>query len=443
VRRRRQAPDWLLLLQIVIPAPKKKGQGDALIAIKALPDWAQPAFAGMATLNTIQSKVCDIALNSAHNLLMCAPTGAGKTNVAVLAILHAIGAALQPDGSIAKDKFKVVYVAPMKALVAEMVGNFQKRLDGPYGIKTKELTGACGCVSRCCGRVGCSTSVRMCMRVHAGQAMATAHCLRGVWRTLHASTLQPHRIAQLGIFARAGDIGLSKAEIEEAQIIVTTPEKWDVITRKSGERAFTQLVKLIIIDEVHLLHDDRGPVLESIIARCATAFPPAQPVLLECCVHLQGHTAVDDDRSCSAAHAVAAAAPHVCVFPGPWHYGLHTPPRSVCKCNQVRRVQDAAAGRGDRRACAHGRPLGHAAELRGRRDAAARQQGEGPLLLQRELPAVPARADVYRCHDQEAAAAFPADERDRVQQDPRRRRQAPGALPACLAAHRAGLETAV
>ena len=36
---------------------------------------------------------------------------------------------------------QVVYIAPMKALVAEMVGNFQKRLDGPYGIKTKELTG--------------------------------------------------------------------------------------------------------------------------------------------------------------------------------------------------------------------------------------------------------------------------------------------------------------
>ena len=53
---------------------------------------------------------------------------------------------------------------------------------------------------------------------------------------------------------RAGDIGLSKAEIEETQIIVTTPEKWDIITRKSGERAFTQLVKLVIIDEVHLLH---------------------------------------------------------------------------------------------------------------------------------------------------------------------------------------------
>jgi replicative superfamily II helicase len=72
--------------------------------------------------------------------------------------------------------------------------------------------------------------------------------------------------------SNAGDISLSKAEIESTQIIVTTPEKWDVITRKSGERAFTKLVKLVIIDEVHLLHDDRGPVLESIIARCVMSF---------------------------------------------------------------------------------------------------------------------------------------------------------------------------
>lgn len=48
---------------------------------------------------------------------------------------------------------------------------------------------------------------------------------------------------------------------------MTTPEKWDIVTRKSGDRAFLELVKLVIIDEVHLLHDSRGPVLEAIVAR--------------------------------------------------------------------------------------------------------------------------------------------------------------------------------
>lgn len=48
---------------------------------------------------------------------------------------------------------------------------------------------------------------------------------------------------------------------------MTTPEKWDIITRKSGDRAYIDLVKLIIIDEIHLLHDLRGPVLEAIVSR--------------------------------------------------------------------------------------------------------------------------------------------------------------------------------
>jgi pre-mRNA-splicing helicase BRR2 len=41
----------------------------------------------------------------------------------------------------------------------------------------------------------------------------------------------------------------------------------DIVTRQGEGRAFTQLVKLVIIDEIHLLHDDRGPVLESIVSR--------------------------------------------------------------------------------------------------------------------------------------------------------------------------------
>lgn len=72
-------------------------------------------------------------------------------------------------------------------------------------------------------------------------------------------------------------MNLTKSQIEETQIIVTTPEKWDIITRKSGDRLYTTLVKLVIIDEVHLLHDDRGPVLESIVARYRPyARPPAR-----------------------------------------------------------------------------------------------------------------------------------------------------------------------
>jgi pre-mRNA-splicing helicase BRR2 len=56
-----------------------------------------------------------------------------------------------------------------------------------------------------------------------------------------------------------GDSQMTKQQISETLIIVTTPEKWDVITRKNTDTSYTNLVRLIIIDEIHLLHDERGP----------------------------------------------------------------------------------------------------------------------------------------------------------------------------------------
>jgi len=180
-----------------------------------MPEWAQPAFKGMKTLNRIQSRIYDCALFSAENMLICAPTGAGKTNCAMLTMLHEIGMQRGPDGDIALDAFKIVYVAPMKALVQEMVLNFGKRLE-PFGIQVRELT---------------------------------------------------------------GDQQLTKEQISQTQLIITTPEKWDIITRKSGDRTYTQLVRLVIIDEIHLLHDHRGPVLESIVARTIRQIETTQEMI--------------------------------------------------------------------------------------------------------------------------------------------------------------------
>ncbi|KAF9624234.1 hypothetical protein IFM89_008969 [Coptis chinensis] len=192
--------------EVHVPAlkPKLLEPGEELIKISAMPDWAQPAFKGSTTqLNRVQSKVYETALFTAENLLLCAPTGAGKTNVAVLTILQQIALNRNQDGSFNNSNYKIVYVAPMKALVAEVVEKLSKCLQH-YSVQVKELS---------------------------------------------------------------GDISLTRQQIEETQIIVTTPEKWDIVTRKSGDRTYTQLVKLLIIDEIHLLHDNRGPVLESIVAR--------------------------------------------------------------------------------------------------------------------------------------------------------------------------------
>ncbi|KAG4980677.1 hypothetical protein JHK82_033924 [Glycine max] len=56
-------------------------------------------------------------------------------------------------------------------------------------------------------------------------------------------------------------------------MIVTPPEKWDAITRKSSDMSLSMVVKLLIIDEVHLLNDDKGPVIEALVARTLRQTP--------------------------------------------------------------------------------------------------------------------------------------------------------------------------
>lgn len=72
------------------------------------------------------------------------------------------------------------------------------------------------------------------------------------------------RLATYGITVAelTGDHQLCKEEISATQIIVCTPEKWDIITRKGGERTYTQLVRLIIlVRRGHLwwCRDQSGP----------------------------------------------------------------------------------------------------------------------------------------------------------------------------------------
>jgi pre-mRNA-splicing helicase BRR2 len=61
-------------------------------------------------------------------MLVCAPTSAGKTNIALLAILRTISQYMDDANNIDLTKFKIVYIAPMKALVAEITGNLSNRL---------------------------------------------------------------------------------------------------------------------------------------------------------------------------------------------------------------------------------------------------------------------------------------------------------------------------
>ncbi|GAB7322700.1 hypothetical protein MBLNU13_g03597t1 [Cladosporium sp. NU13] len=198
-----------------IPAAKvgTLGQGRKLVEISEMDGLCRGTFKGIKALNRMQSLVYPVAYNTSENMLICAPTGAGKTNAAMLTILNTVAKNIHPnpieepdatDFAVHTDDFKIVYVAPMKALAAEVTDKLGKTLAW-LGIQVRELT---------------------------------------------------------------GDMHLTKAEVMATQIIVTTPEKWDVVTRKStGDTELVQKVRLLIIDEVHMLHDARGAVLESLVAR--------------------------------------------------------------------------------------------------------------------------------------------------------------------------------
>ncbi|KAM6919896.1 putative ATP-dependent DNA helicase HFM1 [Lycodopsis pacificus] len=57
-------------------------------------------------------------------------------------------------------------------------------------------------------------------------------------------------------------------EIQDSHIILTTPEKWDSMTRKWKDNCLLQLVRLFLIDEVHVVKDKtRGATLEVVVSR--------------------------------------------------------------------------------------------------------------------------------------------------------------------------------
>ena len=56
-----------------------------------------------------------------------------------------------------------------------------------------------------------------------------------------------------------------KEVLQDADILCVTPERFDSVTRRNrhGGMGFFSQVKLVLLDEVHLLSDSRGPCLEA------------------------------------------------------------------------------------------------------------------------------------------------------------------------------------
>jgi activating signal cointegrator complex subunit 3 len=165
------------------------------LPVTALNNPQYEALYPFSHFNPIQTQIFHCFYHTDNNCLLGAPTGSGKTITAELAIFRVFNK--YPNK-------KVVYIAPLKALVRERMTDWKYRLEQKLGKKVVELT---------------------------------------------------------------GDVAPDMKIVAESDLIVTTPEKWDGISRSWQTRNYVKDVALIIIDEIHLLGEDRGPVLEVIVSR--------------------------------------------------------------------------------------------------------------------------------------------------------------------------------
>ena len=179
------------------------------------------------TFNHLQSEVASVLAYSNDNIVVSAPTGAGKTCLFEMAMAKLFSFALNSNGrtqngiaqQLPKHR-KIVYIAPSKALCDERYEDWSRRFsDMHLGIQCAMITG--------------DAEPGECYRV-----MSNAH------------------------------------------VILTTPEKWDSVTRRWTENFFLiASVKLLMLDEVHLLGDSsRGCCLESVVCRMKTVFRATQNI---------------------------------------------------------------------------------------------------------------------------------------------------------------------
>ncbi|KAL6573750.1 Sec63 [Orobanche hederae] len=179
-----------------------------LKAVTDLPAPFRSAFS-FRYFNSLQSECFSTCYLSDVNMVISAPTGSGKTVLFELCIMRLLSKFINGDGIFTHHKgtLKTIYIAPSKALVQEKLRDWTQKL-GPLGINCLELT---------------------------------------------------------------GDNEYSSIKnIQDADIILTTPEKFDAVTRyriQDGGLSFFSDIALVLIDEVHLLNDPRGAALEAIVSR--------------------------------------------------------------------------------------------------------------------------------------------------------------------------------
>ncbi|KAK5040369.1 ATP-dependent DNA helicase MER3 [Exophiala sideris] len=94
--------------------------------------------------------------------------------------------------------------------------------------------------------------------------------------------------------------------VQSANIIITTPEKWDSVTRKWKDHAkLIELVKLFLVDEVHILKEWRGATLEAVVSRMKSVASSVRFVALSATVPNSEDIAAWLGKNCTCPHLPA------------------------------------------------------------------------------------------------------------------------------------------
>ncbi|KAH7658892.1 DNA helicase protein [Dioscorea alata] len=180
----------------------------SLISVADLPAPFRFAFC-FRYFNSLQSECFPVCFLSDVNVVVSAPTGSGKTVLFELCILRLLSRFLSYEGKFNHQKgtLKTIYIAPSKALVQEKLRDWNMKFN-TWVINCLEMTG--------------------------------------------------------------DNETYNLKNVHDADIILTTPEKFDSVTRhgiRDGGLSFFSDIALVLIDEVHLLNDPRGAALEAIVSR--------------------------------------------------------------------------------------------------------------------------------------------------------------------------------
>jgi len=218
------------------PARRAGGQPDARDALEGFSAITRDWFAGAFAAPTQAQAQAWSAIGKGENTLVIAPTGSGKTLAAFLWALDKLAAAPAPADP--KERCRVLYISPLKALAVDIERNLRAPLTG----------------------------IR-----HTAQAMGAAE-------------------PDIRVAVRTGDTGPDerrKLATKPPDILITTPESLFLLLTSRARDALRG-VDTVIVDEVHALAGSkRGAHLALSLERLDALNPdrgPAQRIGLSATV---------------------------------------------------------------------------------------------------------------------------------------------------------------